>query len=60
MITTTANATGGPGVSNEIVTEQRLSKRNQREVSVPVECVYPAKGLWYGGVGDIGIGRQCD
>lgn len=60
VITTTANATGGPGVSNEIVTEQRLSKRNQREVSVPVDFVHPAKGLWYGGVGDIGIGRQCD
>ena len=46
VITTTANATGGPGVSNEIVTEQRLSKRNQREVSVPVDLVHPAKGLW--------------
>jgi Cytochrome C oxidase, cbb3-type, subunit III len=58
VITTTVNATGAPGFSNEIVTEQRLSKRNQLEISLPVNFVHPAKGLWYGGVGDVGIGLK--
>ena len=58
VVTTTLNATRGPGVSNEIVTEQRLSKRNQLEVSVPVDFVHPQPGHWYGGVGDLGIGLK--
>ena len=45
VVTTTVNATGRPGVSNNIVTEQRLSKRNQLEISVPVNFVHPEKGL---------------
>ena len=56
VVTTTINATGRPGVSNHIVTEQRLSKRNQLEISVPVNFVHPEKGYWYGGVGDVGVG----
>ena len=58
VVTTTVNATGRPGVSNNIVTEQRLSKRNQLEISVPVNFVHPEKGYWYGGVGDVGVGLK--
>ncbi len=58
VITTSVNARGGPGVSNEIVHEQRLSLRDQLEVSVPVEFTRPERGLWYGGVGDVGLGLK--
>jgi mono/diheme cytochrome c family protein len=56
IVTTSVNVRGGPGVSNEIVHEQRLSKRNQIEISVPVDFLRPKPGLWYGGVGDVGFG----
>jgi mono/diheme cytochrome c family protein len=58
VITASVNARGGPGVSNEIVHEQRLSLRDQLEVSVPVEFTRPERGLWYGGVGDVGLGLK--
>jgi mono/diheme cytochrome c family protein len=56
VITTALNAQGAPGVSNEIVYEQRFGARNQIEVSLPVEFQRPEPGLWYGGFGDIGLG----
>jgi mono/diheme cytochrome c family protein len=58
IVTTSVNVRGGPGVSNEIVHEQRLSKRNQIEISVPVDFLRPKPGLWYGGIGDIGFGLK--
>ena len=56
VITTAFNAEGTPGVSNEIVHEQRFGIKNQIEVSVPVDFQRPRPGLWYGGLGDIGLG----
>jgi mono/diheme cytochrome c family protein len=58
VVTTVINATGAPGVSNEIVHEQRFGKRNQIEVSLPVDFVHPERGLWYGGFGDMGLGLK--
>lgn len=58
IVTTSVNVRGGPGVSNEIVHEQRISKRNQIEISVPVDFLRPKPGLWYGGVGDVGLGLK--
>ncbi len=58
VITSSVNVRGGPGVSNEIVHEQRLSRRDQLEVSVPVEFTRPERGLWYGGIGDVGLGLK--
>jgi mono/diheme cytochrome c family protein len=56
VITTAINVTGTPAVENEIVYEQRFGRRNQLEVSVPVLFERPSPGLWYGGIGDIGLG----
>jgi mono/diheme cytochrome c family protein len=56
VITTTLNAQGTPGVLNEIAYEKRFGMKNQIEVSLPVDFERPERGLWYGGVGDIGIG----
>jgi mono/diheme cytochrome c family protein len=58
VITSTFNVRGAPGVSNEVVHEQRFGSRNQIEVSVPVDFQHPSPGLWYGGVGDIGLGLK--
>ena len=58
IVTTSVNIRGGPGVSNEIVHEQRLSKKNQIEISVPVDFLRPKPGLWYGGIGDVGLGLK--
>jgi mono/diheme cytochrome c family protein len=58
VITTVLNAKGAPGVFNEIVHEQRFGVKNQIEVSVPVDFLRPARGVWYGGVGDIGLGLK--
>ena len=44
VITTSLNANGSPGVSNEIVHEQRFGTRNQIEVSVPVDFQRPEPG----------------
>jgi mono/diheme cytochrome c family protein len=56
VIGTALNATGAPGVSSEVVHEQRFGQKTQIEISMPVEFQRPAPGLWYGGVGDIGLG----
>ncbi len=58
VIFTTINAQGAPGVSSEIVHEQRFGRKNQIEVAVPVEFVHPEPGRWYGGFGDAGIGLK--
>lgn len=58
VVTTSLNATGAPGVSSEIIHEQRFGARNQIEVSVPVDFNRPAPGRWYGGPGDIGLGLK--
>ena len=49
VITTALNAHGTPGISNEVVHEQRFGVKNQIEVAVPVEFQRPAPGVWYGG-----------
>ena len=56
VITTTFNAGGVPGVSNEIVYEHRFGVKNQLELTLPVDFLRPERGRWYGGIGDLGIG----
>jgi len=54
----TVNVQGAPGVSSQIVHEQRFGQNNQIEVAVPVQFVRPRPGLWYGGFGDVGLGLK--
>ena len=59
VIVTTLNAQGAPGVSSEIVHEQRFGSKNQIEVALPVEFVHSQPpGVWYGGFGDFGLGLK--
>lgn len=58
VLTAAANLRGAPGISHEYVHEQRLSKRNQLEIAVPVDFLRPAPGRWYGGSGDIAAGLK--
>ncbi len=55
VVTTTLNAQAAPGVSNEIVHEQRFGVKNQIEVSVPLDFVNQ-NHVWYGGFGDTALG----
>jgi mono/diheme cytochrome c family protein len=57
MVVTTAVSTQlSHDVSNAIVYEHRLGKRNQVELSVPFNFVHDSAGAVTGGVGDIGLG----
>ncbi|MCU1235491.1 MAG: cytochrome c, class [Candidatus Solibacter sp.] len=58
VITTTLNANGAPGVTSEIIHEQRFGTRNQIEISAPVDFQRPAPGRWYGGLDQLGIGLK--
>ncbi len=58
VMITTVNAHGYPGVTSEIIHEQRFGEKNQIEVTVPVEFVHPEHALWYGGIGDMSIGLK--
>ncbi|HEX4773449.1 MAG TPA: cytochrome c [Bryobacteraceae bacterium] len=56
IITSALNAQGAPGLSNDIIYEQRFGIRNQLEVDVPIDFNHGASGVWHGGVGDATIG----
>lgn len=57
IVTTTLNAQRAPGVSVEIVHEQRFGVKNHIEVSVPVDFLNQNQ-VWYGGVGDVALGLK--
>ena len=55
VISTSANATGGPSVSGHVIHEQRFGVKNQIEVDVPL-TFQDQNHIWYGGVGDTTLG----
>jgi mono/diheme cytochrome c family protein len=55
VISTAINARGAPGVSTDIIHEQRFGVHNQIEVDVPLELQNQSH-TWYGGVGDATLG----
>jgi mono/diheme cytochrome c family protein len=55
VISTSANATGGPSVTGHIIHEQRFGVKNQIEVDVPLSF-QDQNHVWYGGVGDTTLG----
>jgi hypothetical protein len=57
VIISSVNVRGAPGVTNQIIHEQRIGVRNQIEVSVPVSFQHP-DGAWYGGFGDATLGLK--
>ena len=58
MVINSLNVQGAPGVSSQVVHEQRFGKKNQIEISVPIEFTRAQPGLWYGGLGDVGVGLK--
>src|SRR5437763_14340037 len=55
VISTSFNARGAPGVTTDIIHEQRFGVKNQIEVDVPVNF-QDQNHTWYGGVGDTTLG----
>lgn len=55
VISTAVNAQGSPGVTTDIIHEQRFGVHNQIEVDVPFEF-QKQNQTWYGGVGDASLG----
>ncbi len=58
VITTGINASGAPGISNELAYERRFGRTNQLELSVPFSFQHQDSGSWLGGVGDLGLGLK--
>src|SRR5207245_6539758 len=59
VISIAVNARGAPGVSNDVIHEQRFGVKNQIEVDVPINF-QNQNHVWYGGVGDtvLGVKRE--
>lgn len=57
VISTVLNAGGAPGLTTDIIHEQRFGMSNQIEVDVPLKFQDQAH-TWYGGVGDTTLGLK--
>ncbi|MBO0726199.1 MAG: cytochrome c, partial [Blastocatellia bacterium] len=57
VISSAVNARGAPGVTTDVIHEQRFGMHNQIEVDVPLQFQDQAH-TWYGGVGDITLGLK--
>jgi mono/diheme cytochrome c family protein len=56
VVTTSVNTSGDGQVGNTVLYERRLGKRNQLEVSVPIDALQGDASDWTAGVGDIAVG----
>jgi mono/diheme cytochrome c family protein len=57
VISTALNAEGAPGLTTDIIHEQRFGMSNQVEVDLPLQFQDQAH-TWYGGVGDTTLGLK--
>jgi hypothetical protein len=55
VISSAVNVRGAPGVSNDVIHEQRFGVKNQIEIDVPINFV-DQNHVWHGGVGDTVLG----
>jgi mono/diheme cytochrome c family protein len=55
VISSAVNVRGAPGVSNDVIHEQRFGVKNQIEIDVPINFV-DQNHVWHGGVGDTTLG----
>lgn len=55
VVTTSVNAHGAPGVTNQILHEQRVGIKDQVEIGTPVNFTHPDH-TWFGGIGDVTLG----
>jgi mono/diheme cytochrome c family protein len=54
--TTSVEAKGAPGVSNDLVSEWQFSARNELEVEVPFDFMRSETGRMQSGIGDVTVG----
>jgi len=59
VISNAVNVRGAPGVSNDVIHEQRFGVKNQIEVDVPINFLNQ-NHVWHGGVGDTTLGVKRD
>jgi mono/diheme cytochrome c family protein len=59
VISSAVNARGAPGVSTDVIHEQRFGVKNQIEVDVPIDFL-DTNHVWHGGVGDTTLGIKRD
>ncbi len=55
VISSAANLRGGPGISSDVIHEQRFGVKNQIEVDVPIDFLNH-NHVWHGGIGDTTLG----
>ena len=55
VVTTGVTTKGTNQISNEVLYERRLGKRNQIEVVVPIETAHADGSAWTGGIGDVAV-----
>jgi len=55
VISTAVNASGAPGLTTDIIHEQRFGVKNQIEIDVPIHS-QDQDHAWYSGLGDITFG----
>jgi hypothetical protein len=58
LVKSAINASGPAGVSNELIYEQILDKRDQLEVAIPFDWARQQGGSSAGGLGDIAVGLK--
>jgi len=56
VLTSTVNARGPAGVSNELSYEHTLGRRDQLEIAIPFGWLHPDGGALAGGIGDVAVG----
>ena len=56
VVTTAVSTSGDRQIGNTFLYERRIGKRNQIEVSVPLDAVQSGTRQWTAGVGDIAVG----
>jgi mono/diheme cytochrome c family protein len=57
VVSSAVNVRGAPGNETHIIHEQRVGKKNQIEVDVPIEFADQNR-TWYGGIGDATLGLK--
>jgi mono/diheme cytochrome c family protein len=56
VVTTSVSTSGDGHIGNVFLYERRIGKRNQVEVSVPIDALQRGASRWTAGIGDIAIG----
>jgi mono/diheme cytochrome c family protein len=56
VVTTSIDSSSDRRVGNALLYERRIGKRNQVEVTIPIDALQRGAGAWTAGIGDIAVG----